>query len=541
MKKTINVNIGGFVFHLDEDAYDKTQQYLDTLKNYFHTSDGQDEIMQDVQTRIAEIFKERLGDHRQVISMADVEHMIGIMGKPEDYLEGDMAEGVSPEEPVSKGPKRLYRDPDNKVMGGVCGGLGAYFGIDPVIFRVVFALALILYGSGVLMYMVLWIAMPKARTTSEKLQMKGSKVDISSIEKSVKEELSGLKKNEATTKIGRAIRLLLNAIAQVILVILKYIGKTIGIIFMFFSLFMLILLIRGVFFNSNVNFSDGDLHVFMTGREAMGLLFTEHSDVTASLIGLSLFLFVPLVMLFYNGVRIIFKIKHRPKVLKIVPGVLWGIGMVICIYMGIKLIEQFKHKEHVSTTENISIQPGQTLYLRSTKSGRDSLIMKNFGKDQLGKIIMVEEVHFEILRNENDSLVKLQITRFARGKSWEEAGVNARKIIYSVRQTDTTLIFSPDVFMSLDDHFRNQEVRMTLFLPDNQQVYLDKSINQMELNIENLHHMWSSKTLGKTWVMKKEGLSCVTCTQAELDKAQSEYSKFMGDDEEDEDENDTIN
>src|SRR3990172_3338686 len=131
MNKTVNINLSGIVFHIEEDAYGKLHSYLATIKGYFSESEGRDEIMSDIENRIAEMLSERISDKKQVVLMTDIEHVIGIMGKPEDFA-GEQTQGErSPAEPItyraSGKHRRVFRDPDNKILGGVCSGIANYF------------------------------------------------------------------------------------------------------------------------------------------------------------------------------------------------------------------------------------------------------------------------------------------------------------------------------------------------------------------------------------------------------------------------------
>ena len=194
MKKTINVNIGGMMFHLDDDAFEKCKSYLDTLKLKFGKMEGGSEIIEDIEIRIGEIFKERLSNVREVVSLEDVEEMVSIMGDPDSFIDDDtIATDPSQMEnqPVVK--RRLFRDPDKRVIGGVCSGFGAYFNIDPWIVRVIMIGLVIFGGVSALLYFIFWIAMPKAVTTTDRLMMKGKKVDVNSIEDAVKKEWSETK------------------------------------------------------------------------------------------------------------------------------------------------------------------------------------------------------------------------------------------------------------------------------------------------------------------------------------------------------------
>jgi len=513
MKKTINVNIGGFIFHLDEDAYERTQQYLQTLRNYFRSSEGHEEIMQDIETRMAEIFKERLAGQREVINMADVDHMTLIMGKPEEYLDGEPAASGVKEEEVYKGPKRLFRDPDNHVIGGVCGGLGAYFGIDPVIFRVIFCVAFFGWGSGMLVYIILWIAMPKARTTSEKLQMKGERITVSNIEKSVKEELNDVKQNLGSAKDKAGFRKtgqdVANGMSQVFTGLFKALGKTMGIAAMIFGIIFLILLVRGTFNHSAVTIHNNDRLVTFSAWDGLTMLFDNPTDRVLSLFALAVLAFVPLTLLVYGGIKLLFNIRHNARWMIITSSILWFAALVLASYEGVKLLEQFSNKEKYVSEQPIAIQPWQTLMLKADEPA----------DLKTGKQIPLEDVEFDIRKNDKDSTTRLEITRYARGKTWEEADLNARKISYQVIQTDTTLTLQPELLLSYGERFRGQHVKLVLRIPDGQKVHLHKSLHPVIYDIDNIYNMHDYDMLGKTWMMTSEGLICMTCTQAELDKA----------------------
>ena len=181
MKKTYNINLGGIVFHIDEDAYDLLDKYLSNLRIHFSKEEGAEEIVHDMELRISELFSERLGEKKQVITLTDVEEIIAQMGKPEEFAEDDTTQETNEYNKEEKAPKRLFRDPDNKVIGGVCSGIAAYFGWDVTILRIILiVLALPIFTNGafiikgiVLFYVIAWIIIPEAKTATEKLSMKG--------------------------------------------------------------------------------------------------------------------------------------------------------------------------------------------------------------------------------------------------------------------------------------------------------------------------------------------------------------------------------
>ncbi|MCB2197659.1 MAG: PspC domain-containing protein [Bacteroidetes bacterium] len=201
MKTTITINLGGIVFHIDNDAYEMLHAYLLAVEKQFVNENERKEIMTDVETRLSELFKETLAGKRDVIMTEDVSKVIEIMGEPEDFVEETEQESTNfkanskRKRTEYKTTRRLYRDPDSRVLGGVCGGLGAYFNTDPILFRIIFILIFFGMGSGLIIYIILWIAIPEASTTAQKLEMRGEAITIENIKKAVREEFENVRKN----------------------------------------------------------------------------------------------------------------------------------------------------------------------------------------------------------------------------------------------------------------------------------------------------------------------------------------------------------
>ncbi len=200
MKKTLTVNISGIVFHIDEDAYVRLSDYLDRLERHFKNDPGKKDILSGIEERLADIFRGKKQDERQVVSLDDVIEAIKQLGEPAE-ISGKQEEDTGSK---SRGndkyyeeapPKRLYRDPENKYIAGVCGGLGAYFNTDPVWMRIIFLLILFAGGFGLILYIVLWIIIPKARTAADRLSMRGERINISNIEKTIREDIEDIKRN----------------------------------------------------------------------------------------------------------------------------------------------------------------------------------------------------------------------------------------------------------------------------------------------------------------------------------------------------------
>ncbi|MFC2087396.1 DUF2797 domain-containing protein [Bacteroidota bacterium] len=189
MKKTAEINIGGLIFHINEDGYELLKSYLEKIKKQYAHEDEGNEIIEDIEIRIAELFDQKRTDKKQVISLEDVKEVIKILGEPEEFEEGKAEEkGAFEEETSRKKRKRLYRDPESAILGGVSGGLAAYFNIDIVWVRFAFILLLFAQGFGLLLYIAFWIATKPAKTTAQRLEMRGEEVTLTNIERNIKDE-----------------------------------------------------------------------------------------------------------------------------------------------------------------------------------------------------------------------------------------------------------------------------------------------------------------------------------------------------------------
>ncbi|HFS66648.1 MAG TPA: PspC domain-containing protein, partial [Flavobacteriia bacterium] len=249
MNKTVNINLGGIFFHIDEEAYQKLKSYLDAIRNSLNDDEqGKNEIINDIEIRISELLSEKVKNVRQVVNTNDVDAIIEVMGKPEDY---SVEESLFDDDlKINKKRKRLFRDPDDKFLGGVCSGIAHYLGIDPIWVRLFWLFLVVTYGSGVLIYFLLWILLPVANTTSQKLEMEGEDVTISNIEKKIKEEFKDvsnrfkdgvndfsneIKKGNYESKLKSALQEIISVASQLFQILFKNIGKIVGVFLILFS------------------------------------------------------------------------------------------------------------------------------------------------------------------------------------------------------------------------------------------------------------------------------------------------------------------
>ncbi|MBK7711444.1 MAG: PspC domain-containing protein [Bacteroidales bacterium] len=192
MKITVSINLGGYSFNIDEDAYSELKMYLRNLELHFAGEESSSEILSDIETRMAELFRAKITSYKQVINIEDVRQAISVLGTPEDISD---SEGPKSRDTFSSpGYHRMYRDTDNRIIGGVCSGMGAYWNIDPVILRIIFIALTLAGGIGVIVYLILYIVIPEAKTTAQKIEMKGEPVNIHNIKEAVKNEFDSVRK-----------------------------------------------------------------------------------------------------------------------------------------------------------------------------------------------------------------------------------------------------------------------------------------------------------------------------------------------------------
>lgn len=239
MKKTISITLGGRLFNIEEDAYEKLHGYLEAIKSHYQDSGGE-EIIGDIENSIAEKFAAKIKNQEMTITLFDIEEMIKVMGTVNDFDYADENGQSAPEAPgkASAGgnvSKKLYRNPDDVIIAGVCSGVAAYFGMEAAYIRILFIILIFLDGFGILAYIVLWLVMPLAKTNAQKLEMQGKPVNLKKLEETIKEKTADFKesiKNTNRKKFAKIITFPIEVIRQTF----AFLKKIILVIMPFFSI-----------------------------------------------------------------------------------------------------------------------------------------------------------------------------------------------------------------------------------------------------------------------------------------------------------------
>lgn len=535
MNKTININLAGIVFHIDEEAFHKLQSYLDSIKKYLQGTLGKEEIIADIESRIAELFTDKTTDKKQVIVMSDVDEVISTMGQPEDY---QVDETIFEEEPKtyrSTKPRKLYRDSENNILGGVCSGIGHYLGLDPVWVRLFFIL-LFFVGVSILVYIILWVIIPEAKTTAQKLEMQGEPANLSNIEKKVKEGFENVKKKVNDIDIdgveykvkqqGKSFFQMLGSIINSCFVFLgkffeglfKVVGKLIGVLLLIISFAVIISI-----FISFIGFSLIDINL---GNDFYLFNFNEQFiDTPIWLSSLLLFfaIGIPFFFLLYLGLKLLVSgISALGSMVKLSLLGIWIIVLISLGFIAVKQATSFTLKASSPVENTYSLAANDTIHIKMNSSNHYKNIetqMKinrlSISYDESGeKIIYSNFVRFNLLTSETDEF-SVEVAKSAKGRNYEKAINRAREIDYSnLWDASSKTLILPDYFTApLKSKVRDQRVDINIYLPKESYVQFDKNTSDY-VGYDNKNDMdiYRKDMAGHLWMVGENNLlSCQDC------------------------------
>lgn len=528
MNKTVNINLANTLFHIDEQAYDKMRRYLESIKRSFANTPGSDEIQADIEARIAELFYEKLENERQVITEKEVDEVIKIMGQPEDYM---VDEEIFEDEPKSnfksgetRRSKKLYRDNEQKYVAGVSSGLGHYFGIDALWVRLLWIFLTIGSGGGfILLYGLLWILIPVASTTSQKLDMRGEAVNISNIERKVKEgfdDVAERVKNVDYEGVGNKVkssgRTFFDALGDLIMFCFKVFGKFIGILLIIIGASTIIGLFIGLF---TVGILDA---IHIPGVDFYNIVNSTNTPVWLVSL-LSFFAIgIPFFFLLYLGLKILVNnLKSIGSIAKYSLLGLWLISLISLIVLGVR--EAAAHAYSGSTkvqNEIIFEQPMDTLNIVMKSSdveedgnniGVNGIILDY---DNDGEFLVSPDVRIN-LKKSKDTMVHIEIRRNANGSSFQKARETAEKINYSYEVAGNSLVLNDFLTYARENKMNDQEVRVTVFVPVGMALTYEKSNGRCwTLRADNDQDMNGCDFGDYTWQMTSSGeLECKNCPE----------------------------
>jgi len=577
MKKTLSINVSGIIFHIEEDGYETLRKYLDSINRYFSSFEDSSEIIADIENRIAEIFLSKLNEGKQVITAEDVSQLIVIMGNVNDFkaaeendfvgeqpkkesqtksaqpsapkklvrnqsnkILGGVCSGLAyyfeidpvwprlifalltlgygggiivyiilwialPVEALEEetGVKKMYRNPESKVLGGVAGGIAAFFGSDVVLIRVLFGILTFFGGFGIILYIILWVSIPEAKTITEKMEMQGEPVTLSNIESSVKKSLNEKDAEEST--LAKIILFPFRILAAVLTFIAKILGPVfkvfvdvlrimIGVVILLLgiALVLSVLLAFGLLFGIISSSSLPAWHIegISFPVEAFKATFSTWTIFAAFLAA-----FVPALFIQLLGSSIIAKrIVFRPYV----GWTLFVLFFVSVITLSISLpriIFSFKEDGDYKVEKTFDMN-GKTMVFKVNETGLDDyrvtdLTIKGYDGKQL----------------------KLVERFIAQGPNHKKAIENAQMVTYNVQQADSVITFDSNITFNKDAQFRAQRLEMDLYIPYNTEFVISEELWRLIDNNYHDYEGYRDSNFDKKWKMTDHGFECIDCSQ----------------------------
>jgi len=476
MDKTININLGGTLFHIDEEAYRILRDYLQAISRKFQNVPGGNETVDDIESRIAEIFLSQKST-AGVINRINVEDMIYMMGKPEDFGQPD-DDRPGPVYGTTYG-KKLFRNPDDRIIGGICGGIGTYLNTDPVWFRILFVLFALMFGIGIFVYLALWIALPSAATESLKKDMYGkSYLQSSATGKEAKPYT-------ATTDFGNAMNEIFRAIGKILWIIVRIILILTGIAivvagFLAIVAFIMVFIFKypGAFSTDAAGFNISYLPDFLNYVVAPSLVPWIKVLVSVTVILL-------LLVMIYLGVRMIFWFRAKDGAFLLAGLVIWVVSIaalsILLFNEGISFAETAK-----STSQEYFRAVPDTLYIRSEKRISELSVDNEIRiPDEEYAIFISDEDKrvyvqtFLDIKRTDENKISVILRKRSAGRSKRDATEKAERLLYNYRISGDTLFMDDYFTYPANTKWSFDEVGVTVNIPVGTVVYMDKTVERL--------------------------------------------------------------
>lgn len=533
MNKTISIHLCGILFNLEEGGYEKLANYLRKIKSYFQKGEGSEEIMEDIEARLAEIFTSKLIGHKQVITEKEVDEAMNIIGKPEEFANGNESESEKQSdyaqyEQANYQEKKLFRDTEYGKLGGVCEGLGYYFGIDPVWIRLAFAIAFFVFGTGFLLYIILWFVIPEAKTTADKLRMKGKPVNLENIEQKFKENFKNFgekiegfaksaeeefKTGSAGHKINKAGNQLGNSIVQLLQLFFNFLGKLIGFTLLIGGL-ALFIAVMVLLFTSN-SFGPIDGSDFLSHRKLLGLVFETQLEMNLFYVGIVIVLITPIIWLLLGGIRMLIFDKKQLRIPAMVNGGIFTVGIILIVISLIWLAQSFDEKAVKSENLNIINTQQDSLEIDfpsnvSQKSIKNVQVGNYYFFVNEEDLKLYSRTLFTIEPTSSADYV-LNLKKSSNGPTIEDAKENLNDFQVNFNQEGNKLSFDGYYGLKNTSKWRNQQLLVTLMMPVGKTIKLNSNATYNLHRIDNQTNTYDQDMAGHYWKMEEKGLKCLDC------------------------------
>lgn len=525
MNKTIIININSIVFHIEEDAYDVLRNYMIDIKKHFGSSEDSKEILEDIENRIAEMFTEKIQlGIKEVLNMDDVNAVIAQMGSVSDFEINEEDQQYTGQrtnytDNSFRTGKKLMRDPEDKVISGVCSGLGHYFGVEARWIRLLFVLFFVIFGSGFLIYIILWIVMPIAVTRADRMEMRGESPNIQNFKRSFEEELSGLREN--FSGVGNTFNKGVSSAGNAFGEIIKLFAKVIGLIVAFsIGLSLISLLIALIFFSLGI--------AGITDRgviEPLNLI--DPTQAPWALAAAFLAVAIPFAGLFYLIIRLLFNRRSMNNYLTTSLFLVWLISLGAMVYYAGSVAKDFKEESRIVEEKPLEVR---SIYRINERDVRVIKINGDEGRSNL-KIgtnlseYLQDDIRIRFERIDSTQAPYIKYEYAAKGSNYNLATKRASAINYKAVQDSVNIVFDSHFKLGEKELYRDQKVNVTLYLPVGAKVVLNRDLqrNYADISYYECYDRYGNHDIKETeWVMTNLGLKCALPEVVETDDKNEE-------------------
>ncbi|WP_316756164.1 PspC domain-containing protein [Pedobacter aquatilis] len=537
MEKTIIINIGNTIIHIEESAYELLKAYLNEVKQHFANHADDLEIVTDIENRIAELLFEQLEEQKkQVVDTANVNFVIAQMGRVQDFdtvEEGEEEPVVNTAYQYQITDKKLYRDMDERVIAGVCAGIAHYLNFEARWIRIAAILSVFIGGSGLLVYALLWIIMPKAKSRIEKMEMKGEPANLQGFQKNLDEELLAVK--ERLTEVNKHAQPLITKFGNFVGEFFEWLGRFMAgtgkVIFKIIAIFIVII---GVLFLLALIIGTAAFQGFWDASIYEFFPFSIINEGNRGVILFSAFIvcFIPILALVLFSIRVAFSKQAINKTLSFALLIIWLAGAATVGYQAAKISSEFKQHAELTETTELKTLPTYIIDIdRSKYFSKEDSVAYHIDGNQRNKIVIddFEDGPFVSPNNVRINIIKSEtgVTRLvqkfeSQGKTFQSALQNAQNISYTYTAKESSLIFNPRFQLRKGSIWRNQEVWINLEIPVGTKVI----IKEDSYRYINNYGTWdcadkeNDSNDYSTWIMTEDGLRCVAQLKEEAVKKQ---------------------
>ena len=514
MDKSIKINLAGVLFQVEEDAYKILRDYLKAIEYRIKGSPGGNETLDDIEARIAEIFQAQKGV-AGIIIKENVEAMIELIGKPEDFDQEGSAPGFVPSDTARR---RLYRNPDGKIIAGVSSGISAYLNTDPVWIRIAFIILCLPYGIGFFVYIALWISLPSAYSESQKRELFGSNFSnrtgpvIRDHKTSAKSESGYQGRQESQRRTNSAINEVFEAIGKGFYILFRVFLVIIGLSFLFAGIGLIVTFIMAFFFNipwfffedsldSSLFYAPDFLNFFLTPGLAPWVMVLS-----------TIVILLPLIALIYWGIRMIFWFRAKDWIVSLIALVIWVISTaaltMILFSQGISFAESASQNEQIITETSYD-----TLYLKIDRKTADLRYDKKLTLPDGQYTLYMDELNKELygspelnLYQSDERYPRIEVEKYSHGKTQREAAEKAASFKYNYRFTDNTVYMDQYYEIPQGYKWSVSNIDINLYIPDGTVIWIDKGCEDILDNyLGNGIRSWEAG--GRFWVWTEDGLT----------------------------------